>query len=129
MNKEQARLQEIVRALHEPEVFCEGCGHHGEPSGCNLNGVGCKAWDYAQEAADIIESLQRERDNPQPLTWNQISERVGKPVYVRALERWEIIDHVWSEATHIIMRSGNRFLYGATRLYATEPKGDDCERL
>lgn len=60
------RIQEIAKALREPETFCEGCNHHGEPCGCNMNGIGCKAWDYAQEAADLIESLQRERQEPEP---------------------------------------------------------------
>lgn len=200
MNKEQARLQEIVRALHEPEVFCEGCGHHGEPNGCNLNGVGCKAWDYAQEAADLIESLQREqkhcpvcaereeknaayiamlmheplpkdqpklgvmlnmdnrpnvpinvklngqwhtgsaeefcayvrakrdeRDNPQPLTYQQILERIGKPVYIPSVGKWEIICSIWPEMKHIRMYSGKRYLFDTTKFYATEPKGDEAK--
>jgi len=79
------------------------------------------------EAADLLESLQRERqerENPEPLTFNQLSERVGKPVYVGVLERWEIIDFIEPELFHIHSRSGNVFRFGATRLYATEPKGD-----
>ena len=50
---------EIVRALREPEAFCEGCNHHGEPRGCNLNGIGCRAWDLAQEAADRLEQQEQ----------------------------------------------------------------------
>lgn len=85
--------------------------------------AGQRTWDDIQYLLGLVESLQRETE-PVPLTFNQLSERVGKPVFVGVLERWEIIDFIKPELFHIHMRSGNIFRFGATRLYATEPKGE-----
>ena len=110
MNKEQAR--EITHELREYGYDTAACDEGLERQ-------------TALDAADLIESLQRERDNPQPLDFNQL--KVGNPVWITGLNRWELILGIDAEWMKIYLSNNNQLIYGSCDLYATEPKGDEAK--
>ena len=114
MSDQEKRIQEAITLFQAGRKYSK----HGTIK-INLNEDG-----YDVVLSALNEKLQRDRPEPEPLTFNELSERVGKPVYAGVLERWEIIDFIVPETFSIHMRSGNIFRYGATRLYAAEPKGE-----
>lgn len=76
---------------------------------------------------DLIESIQRERDerdNPKPLDFNQL--KVGNPVWIAGLNRWELILGIDAEWMKIYLSNNKQLIYGSCDLYATEPKGDEA---
>lgn len=50
----------VVDALQNPEIMCGACIYHGEPNGCNRSYGSCYAWDYADDAAELIKRQNSE---------------------------------------------------------------------
>ena len=83
------------------------------------------------EAATLIETLfraQQEQADPQPLTREQLIERMYKPVYCARQKRWGVVGARLDKYT-IGFGYGFEWLDDEMRrgeIYATEPKGDEA---
>lgn len=125
--------QELIERLREAPEFCDGCSYYGEPNGCNLNGVGCKAWDYAQQAADTIQYLLDGADEVNQALREQIAENERLKAEKNQIQ--ETLDIYGGDCgiTAFIeqlekLKAENAILYTAhdVALILAEAVGDDC---
>jgi predicted esterase YcpF (UPF0227 family) len=74
--------------------------------------------------ATALEALREKamRENPKPLSLDELKERVGKPVYMHG--KWHIVKAVISHFRdyRIEDESGALYRFGTTNFYANEPK-------
>lgn len=90
---------------------------------------------------DLIESIQQEQQEPEPLGVFELPDFVGKPVFYADAKsdthEWKIVESAYIDYSEyecsLFMLSGNYeetevtgmdIISGAVKLYATEPKGE-----
>ena len=85
--------------------------------------------DYSKKFAEM-ENLAEAAQPNEPLTWNELGNMVGKPVYIVELEDWEscwVLVHTVDDIKALFVSAfdqydyGNRELYGQTWLAYRRP--------
>ena len=139
MNKEQAQNNEIEETIAGIREMAENA-FRGKYSDVDEEKL-VRAINLINRQNQQIESIQRERDNPQPLTIGELDHYVNKPVWVKFLNPED--DNAWGcendgfweilrieDGEYIVNVTDDTYFteksYGKTWLaYATEPEGEN----
>lgn len=103
-------------------------------SGKTLGRAFVDAEDVLDEAADAIGDLLAALDQPnEPLTWSELAEMEGRPVYIvemGAWRYWALVTHVGKDTVEFVTADdsddhGDKELYGESWVaYRRPPEGE-----